>query len=259
MGGEPTIHPDFIKLVTRARELGFREIEVISNGSRLVDVDFFKRSLAAGLTRISISLHSPNAEMESLLLGGLPAQAFRNKLIAIRHAVRAHRDGLLEREVAVNAVVTKLNYLQIPKLLSLVARLGVRSFRLNYLQPEGNTTKRPQEITLRYVDFRPYLAVIIHRAETLGIRLNFEAIPWCVSGLSYQDYLKYCEAPCDRTKNKISTDDLDGITRRPMGQRGRRLELKSHVPACSSCVHADNCEGVWRRYLDIFGSVEFQP
>ena len=34
-GGEPTLHPDFGRLLARAREHGFRDIVVISNGSRL--------------------------------------------------------------------------------------------------------------------------------------------------------------------------------------------------------------------------------
>lgn len=48
-GGEPTLHPDFHRLVARAREMGFSHIQIATNGVRHADWEFAQRSADAGL------------------------------------------------------------------------------------------------------------------------------------------------------------------------------------------------------------------
>ena len=48
-GGEPTIHPDFLKIVSRARDMGFSHILIATNGIKMADEDFARKSVEAGL------------------------------------------------------------------------------------------------------------------------------------------------------------------------------------------------------------------
>jgi len=48
-GGEPTIHPDFLKIVATAREMGFSHIQIATNGLTLADRDFARRCHDVGL------------------------------------------------------------------------------------------------------------------------------------------------------------------------------------------------------------------
>ncbi|HAU38713.1 MAG TPA: radical SAM protein [Phycisphaerales bacterium] len=48
-GGEPTVHPDFLKIVSTAREMGFSHIQIATNGLTLADESFTRRAAAAGL------------------------------------------------------------------------------------------------------------------------------------------------------------------------------------------------------------------
>ena len=48
-GGEPTIHPDFLKIVSTARDMGFSHIQIATNGIRLGDEAFARAAHAAGL------------------------------------------------------------------------------------------------------------------------------------------------------------------------------------------------------------------
>jgi hypothetical protein len=48
-GGEPTIHPDFLKIVSTARQMGFSHIQIATNGIRLGDLEFARQAAAAGL------------------------------------------------------------------------------------------------------------------------------------------------------------------------------------------------------------------
>jgi len=49
-GGEPTIHPDFLKMVKEARRLGFVQVQVATNGIKLAeDATFAQKMLDAGM------------------------------------------------------------------------------------------------------------------------------------------------------------------------------------------------------------------
>jgi len=48
-GGEPTIHPDFLRIISTARDMGFSHIQIATNGIRLAEADFARQAHEAGL------------------------------------------------------------------------------------------------------------------------------------------------------------------------------------------------------------------
>ncbi|MCY2924270.1 MAG: radical SAM protein [Planctomycetota bacterium] len=48
-GGEPTIHPDFLRIVSTAAQMGFSHIQIATNGLRMAEGDFARRCAQAGL------------------------------------------------------------------------------------------------------------------------------------------------------------------------------------------------------------------
>ncbi len=48
-GGEPTIHPDFLRIVSAARDMGFSHIQIATNGIRLAEEDFARATRQAGV------------------------------------------------------------------------------------------------------------------------------------------------------------------------------------------------------------------
>jgi len=48
-GGEPTLHPRFLDIVARAREMGFSNIQIATNGLKTADYEFAERARDAGL------------------------------------------------------------------------------------------------------------------------------------------------------------------------------------------------------------------
>jgi hypothetical protein len=51
-GGEPTIHPNFVEIVTMTKQMGFSHIQIATNGKNLSDYDFAKRCFEAGLNTL---------------------------------------------------------------------------------------------------------------------------------------------------------------------------------------------------------------
>ena len=48
-GGEPTIHPRFLDIIKRTAEMGFSNIQIATNGLKMADYDFARRTKDAGL------------------------------------------------------------------------------------------------------------------------------------------------------------------------------------------------------------------
>ena len=48
-GGEPTVHPDFLRIISAARDMGFSHIQIATNGLKLADAGFADRCAEAGL------------------------------------------------------------------------------------------------------------------------------------------------------------------------------------------------------------------
>ncbi|MHA1298295.1 MAG: radical SAM protein, partial [Candidatus Helarchaeota archaeon] len=62
-GMEPSLHPNLSQFVEIAKDLGFKDISLTSNGSRLLE--HFPKLIEAGLKRITISIHSLNKNLYS--------------------------------------------------------------------------------------------------------------------------------------------------------------------------------------------------
>ncbi len=48
-GGEPTIHPDFLPIISAARDMGFSHIQLATNGLTFADIEFVRAAADAGV------------------------------------------------------------------------------------------------------------------------------------------------------------------------------------------------------------------
>ncbi|HEX9190687.1 MAG TPA: radical SAM protein [Candidatus Deferrimicrobiaceae bacterium] len=55
-GGEPTLHPRFLDVVSAARKMGFSHIQAATNGLKFVDPDFSRRARDAGLQYLYLQM-----------------------------------------------------------------------------------------------------------------------------------------------------------------------------------------------------------
>ena len=104
-GGEPTLHPALPRLIARATELGFREVEIQTNGVKAADADYAKALVDAGLSKVTVSLHSVDPERSdkiTRLTGGFA------KTVAAMHNFRA-----LGVRTQVAHVITKANHAEL--------------------------------------------------------------------------------------------------------------------------------------------------
>lgn len=249
---EPTIHPKFLDFVLFAKDVWFENIEVISNGSKFDDKKFLNNAVKNGLSRISISFHSVDEDEEAILTWGI-SWIVRKKMKALVNILDLYRNWYIRREVSINIVISKLNYKSIKKTILTLYKLWVKSFRLNFIQLEGYSTLHYNILALRYEDFQEELSHILSLCRLYkDLKINFEAIPWCFTGLNYQTFIRHSEQKVDKQKDKVSRDDINLTSRDVIHQLGRRKELKRYLKKCDTCFLKKDCEWIWARYLKHF-------
>ena len=77
LGGEPTVYPHIVESIAYAREIGYERISLCTNGTRLSDPAFCGALTEAGLTRVTLSVHSHRAEVEDGMITGVPGNLAR--------------------------------------------------------------------------------------------------------------------------------------------------------------------------------------
>lgn len=172
-GGEPTLHPDLPKIARYARQQGLH-VRMITNGSRLAEVEFAKDLAAAGVELAHVSVYSVRADVEAGLRGvpGTLARAF-GALDA------AHAAGI---ELAVNCVINRDNADHLDENVRWFVEHHpyVRHFVWNALDPSmGRAEHDKARFTPRLADFELSLHRALSILQQTGRTFRVEKVPLC--------------------------------------------------------------------------------
>lgn len=131
-GGEPTLHPDLLRVVGRARELGFDRISLLTNGRRLSYRSFAAAVIRSGVQEISIFMPAPDPDLHARLTG--TREGFAQTVAGIGNVLRAMPSA---SQVSVNTVVVKENLPALPALGVLLREMGIERWFLQLALPGG--------------------------------------------------------------------------------------------------------------------------
>ncbi len=262
LGGEPTVYPHLMPLLEYARELGFERLALYTNGLRLGEAAFCDELVAAGVTRIGVSIHGHRPELEDRITRR--EGSFEAKLQGIRRLAAHQRRGRLAHGLAVNPVINRLNLPHLLAIFRFFARQGVRDFRFNFVRAIGRA-EGSRELTPRYRDAaRAGVELIVENERRLHRALSFGDFPFCVwpwevlgSEVLRRRYIgEFHDLITDVALFEAPREDAEDLDRFNWADR-RRAWLKQKPPACEGCAFYAECEGVYRCYTDIYGIKEF--
>ena len=262
LGGEPTVYPHLFELLEYARELGFVRLALYTNGLRLGDAAFCDRLVAAGVTRLGISVHGHRPELEDRIT--TREGSFVAKLAGIRRLAAHKRRGRLPDGLAVNPVITRLNLPHLLPMFRFFSRQGVDDFRFNFVRAIGRA-EGSRALTPRYRDAaRACVELIVENEQRLHRSLSFGDFPFCVwpwevlgSNVLRERYIgEFHDLVTDVSLFEAPSEDVGDLDRFNWADR-RRARLKQKFPACEGCAFFDECEGVYRCYTDLYGTGEF--
>jgi MoaA/NifB/PqqE/SkfB family radical SAM enzyme len=236
-GGEPTLHPDLAGLIAKAKGLGFKTIEIQTNGVKAHEFEYAKRLADAGLNKVTVSLHSIDPERSDEITR-LP-KAFP-QTVAAMHNFR--KLGVLTQ---VAHVITKMNYEELPD--------TVRFLRSEFPEDAGHLSicfgiaQGISDLVFTWViprfdEIKPFVKNALDYC--LDSRVGF-------GGMIGQGGYPPCM--------------LDGEMRYYQGNldkvfiSGDYAEQFYKAERCRECSFDPYCVGVRRAYVDNYGDGEIRP
>lgn len=131
-GGEPTTHPRLVDAISLARELGYRSINLTSNGRLLRDRSLAERVVNSGITHLLISLHGATADVHEAATDSpgsfVETVAGLDNVMALRPA---HVD------TGINVTIVHANVDHLLPLTALAVAKGVSKINFQFTTPFG--------------------------------------------------------------------------------------------------------------------------
>ena len=241
-GGEPSLHPAILGLIRTARKIGFRSVQLQTNGRTLAYPDFCGKLVQAGLTEFGPSLHGAAAATHDALTGA--KGSFTQSVTGIANAAKT---GLL---VLTNTVITSANYKELPAIAALLIKLGVSQYQFAFIHMVGTAAENKKRLVPRKTAVMPYLKKALDLGIKRGIPCYTEAIPFCLMK-GYEACVAESIIPAGPVVDADRFIKDYGAYRRDEG--------KARGPHCARCKYSGTCEGPWREYPELYGWNEFKP
>src|SRR5882724_3530523 len=131
-GGEPTTHPRLVDAIRLAREIGYRSINVTTNGRALRERAFTERLLASGITHLLISLHGATAAVHDAATD--TPGSFAETVAGIDN-VMALRPAHVE--TGMNVTIVRANVDHLMPLTALAVEKGLGKINFQFTTPFG--------------------------------------------------------------------------------------------------------------------------
>ena len=256
LGGEPTLQASFLPALTRAIELGFREIIIFTNGVKTARASYIDEILALGAARgftgfvwrFSIQGGDEAAHDHVTQKPG----SFR-RLVAGMAELQARGQA-----ITANACINEHSYRSLPAYPDLVRQYGIRQLHLDQVRPRDAGERSDAELRAimpPYSAMVPYYRAMLDRFDReLGpdYDINVGNLPYCL--------MPERAAKIHHDGEATLTDAADGdALSRPWDKYADKRSDKFHPPACEACRFRARCNGVFHKYAEFHGVAEFQP
>jgi len=236
-GGEPTVRKDLIELVRYGKNLGFKIIQIQTNGRMFAYKKYCQDMIKAGANEFGIALHGHNAKLHDYLTSS--PGSFNQTTTGIKN-LRA-----LGQYILTNTVINKVNYKHLPEIAKLLVKLGVDQFQFAFMHINNVITKDPElidKIVPRKSKVMPYVKRGLDIGIKAGVKVMTEAIPYCFMK-GYEKHIAERIIPDSSVFDAgFAIEDYTNY---------RKTEGKAKGPNCPKCKYYKICEGPWKEYPQI--------
>jgi MoaA/NifB/PqqE/SkfB family radical SAM enzyme len=284
-GGEPTIRPDLVDLIRLAKQLGFVNVSIITNGLKIASPRYANDLVNAGANDFLFSIHGPTSEIHD------HHTAIPGSFMRILEAVRnIQATGQRCRSTT---TVTGKNHRSMEPLLQKLIDLNMECIHLAVFSPVAQAMKADRDMFVSYSDAAASIkrAIDAHRKHLPLLSVKY--IPFCfmkgyenyVMNLYQQsydpdDWNYYYSNKVRRANTWPKRVAFDAIVSagsllskdysfpfrsgwRDVKVFGltRLVELlrKKRPAACRTCSYDLVCDHVWKDYAAHFGDAEISP
>jgi MoaA/NifB/PqqE/SkfB family radical SAM enzyme len=244
MRGEPTLRPELPKLAQAARRVGYRLVQIQTNGRLLCYADYFDRLVAAGVDFYEVSLFGATAATHDAI--SRDAGAFEQTVAGLRRLAAAPQLGHL-----VTVAVLAANLHELRACVDLVHELGLGRIQFNFTRPVRREGRWVVEPLARLDDAGPAIREAMRHARTLGLAAATEAVPLCQ--LEPED-----RAAAESARDFVDVQVVD-LHRRHQSFADHHRQVRPLAPQCATCSQRHVCPTTWAAYQELFGTDELRP
>ncbi len=243
-GGEPTIRHDLLGMIRHAREQGFTDIKVQTNGLVFATAGNLERALQAGVTRIGLSVHGHNAKNSD-------AYARITQSDNESHALFLSAiDNLVAADVVLTAdliVMTDTIETLLDGLIDLHKR-GIQAFNLWYVSLTDDNQNNVDSMP-RMSDAVDTIVACMNYGRSQGIQVKSLHVPRCLLP-GYEEHVAHPGVGMD--VQVVTPESSFQLT-------SSRLGGGCKPERCGDCVYDGICTGLRADYVERFGDDELQP
>ena len=228
-GGEPTINPDFLKLLKWFRSnFPQNRIVIATNARRFYYPFFAKEALKINNVTWEVSFHGWNKKSCEAI--ALTPKIFDQTVGGIYNLLKYRNDS---QEIELRVVIIKQNYQSLNKNLNFIYKhfSGVNRVVLIFPEPEGRCEKDFKSVGVTYGEVRNILEKETKKWAGKFNELRLYHFPLCTLNCSLWKYVWRTLSP----------------------------EEVSFLPICQRCLYKKYCLGIHKGYLKVVGGKEFRP
>ena len=240
--GEVTLRADLPALIGHARALGYRVIQLQTDGRRLSYRRYARALARSGLTHVEVSLYAGDAATHDAL-ARVPG-AFAQAWSGLSHAVA---EGLA---VQAQVPLARPALASLAALPSALADAGVGRLQLSMprpiLGPDGSCSPHVPTLTEALLTLRE-----VSDAADERLTVECEGLPLCVLGSAGS-----CASDYAPTRAQVVIMDLHRTVR---SLSELRPTYRPWAPACDTCAARAHCPTTWGAWLSVHGDHELRP
>lgn len=269
IGGEITIQKNFWELFKFASSM-FPEITLTTNGRMFAYEEFVKKiiSYPAYKLNLEVAIQGHNALIHDSFTK--TPDSFKEMMSGMKNIIKYRK---YFNNLGINTLILKSNYKYLNKILSLI--LDFKSintwYLLSFVPLEGRALDNTRILMPRYKDLL-ILNDVVSRAYNNFDSIYLKEFPYCVFGvdlfnnkrdkvfiingdhIEVEENKKIINFNPTFSFNKV--DYMSNISAYPKLKELKSLHvsLRTKLSVCKKCIYSPKCSGIWKEYLNLFGS-----
>ena len=256
-GGEPTIRPDLIELITFAKESGFRKVTLLTNAVKLSDESYAGEIMKVAQKpnfnfNFSISLHSHKKEISEYLVG--KKETFDKTIKGIENIAR------MGGNISIYHIICRYNFKDLPGFVDFLKKKfpKTRNICFSFIYPEG-AARENKHIFPKLSKVDPYLQKALKKTEES--EMTFTIATCGILPLCYLRGYEIYTINQQKNEKPENVKIIDSAKEENFILATQKFHEKTKVKnsRCGLCLLDKMCSGIWNFYAGIHGVDELKP
>lgn len=235
--GEPTLRlPLLFKSIDLAREKDYKIISLVTNGRMLSYKSLAETILRKGVNEIILSIHGHNSALHDSLTR--TPGSFLQTTQGLKHLSELRKRYCFR--FLTSTVINKLNFKSMREITKFLQSYNIDSIIFNFIMIPDKADKFFDALVPSYAEVIKGFNKLPHNSQEPIL----EDLPFCLA---------------DKIKGRWSPRERICIAKNKQLEFDRVSKNRIKMNKCNKCKYYVACDGVSKKYLDLYGEKEFSP